>query len=82
MQKLYHGLIGQFKLILGVKFGEIGFDETTQAVIKVDLSIINHMWQISDHRFRVASARLEKILVYAFFTQFEFLLMETWPIFT
>ena len=45
MQKLYHGLIGQFKLILGVKFGEIGFDETTQAVIKVDLTanLINHI---------------------------------------
>ena len=45
MRKLYHGLIGQFKLILGVKFSEIGFDKTTQAVVKVDLTanLINHI---------------------------------------
>ena len=40
MQTLYHRLIGQFKLVLRVQFGEIGFDKTAQAVVKVYLAIL------------------------------------------
>ena len=86
MRFLHHGLTAEFEHIFWVQLGQIRFDQPSQAVVKVDLkNKYNNMVSFDSFPRNIKSTyfvwQLDK-RHFSIFTQFEFLLMETWPIFT
>ena len=86
MRFLHHGLTAEFEHIFWVQLGQIRFDQPSQAVVKVDLNN-EYSNTVSFYSFPqdIKSTCFVRQLDwwhFIIFTQFEFLLMETWPIFT